>query len=229
MISSHRNLYLWLLIILAAILVVFPFLKYDETGRLLLTLLFLLVMLYALRILAEKRRVFWAGVTLVCAALCSVPLLHMGMGLPPAATSAVLYTCGACYIAFFILVMATLLMNIFSGHRVTSDKIYAAISCYLLLGMFWAIVFMMIENIDPAAFGRVMPLWGGSAAEIVYFSFCTLTTLGYGDITPQTTVAQTACYLEAVMGQLYVAILIARLVGLNIVHTSRSDEEGKNE
>ncbi|MCX6357447.1 MAG: ion channel, partial [Candidatus Aureabacteria bacterium] len=114
-------------------------------------------------------------------------------------------------------------------HRMDSDKIYAAISCYLLLGIFWALIYALTEEIDPTSFGRVMPQWGGSFSDLIYFSFCTLTTLGYGDLVPHTAVTQTLSYLEAVSGQLFVAILIARLVGLNIAQMAHDRRTGENE
>lgn len=140
------------------------------------------------------------------------------------------YICWGGYLAFFIIVMYVLIKSIFSGYRVTGDKIFAAISCYLLLGLFWALVYGILENIDPTAFGRVMPQWGGSFSDLIYFSFTTLTTMGYGDITPQTAAAQTLAYFEAISGQLFVAILIARLVGMNIAqmrHDWLMSEEDK--
>jgi hypothetical protein len=96
---------------------------------------------------------------------------------------------------------------------------------YLLLGMVWAMVFSLIEILAPGSF-----LHGGQPlvailsetrqppiSGFIYYSFVTLTTLGYGDITPNSSPAAAFSSLEAVTGQFYIAILVARLVALHIV------------
>ncbi|MEI6634215.1 MAG: ion channel [Chlamydiota bacterium] len=229
MVEYHRRLYLSLMIAILAILILFPFLKDAQTGRLALSLLFLVVMLHALKVLAPRRHIFWFGFALAMAAGVGLPALMLVVKFPAAAHRPLFHACMGTYLAFLTLVIVVLVKSIFSGYRMTSDKIYAAISCYLLIGLLYAMFYITIEDFDPSAFGRVMPQWGGSASEMIYFSFTTLSTLGYGDLTPQTALAQTASYLEAITGQLFVAILIARLVGLNIAHTTRDYQNGRNE
>jgi len=229
MAQYHRRLYLSLMLAILAILALLSILKNDEAGRIALSLLFIVVMLHALYILAPRRRVFWAGCALAAASGVVPPIMMFLVKLPGALHRPVIHACMATYIAFLALVIVVLVKSIFSGYRMTSDKIYAAVSAYLIIGILWSVLYLVIEDYDPEAFGRVMPQWGGSAPEIIYFSFTTLSTLGYGDITPQTSVAQTAAYFEAITGQLFVAILIARLVGLNIAQTTRDYREGSNE
>jgi hypothetical protein len=229
MAEYHRHLYLSLMIAILLILILFPFLKDDRSGRLAISILFLVVMLHTLKVLAPRQHVFWAGVTLAAMAIAGLPFFTLLVKLPAAAHRSIIHACMGTYTVFLALVIVVLVRSIFSGYRMTSDKIYAAISSYLLIGIFWAMIYITIEDFDPAAFGRVMPLWGGSASEMIYFSFITLSTVGFGDLVPQTALAQTASYLEAVMGQLFVAILIARLVGLNIAHTARDYQDGRNE
>lgn len=225
----HRHLHLILMLAIFLILLMLPFLKNDEPGRLLLSLLFLVIILGALRVLAARRHIFWLGIILGVGASVGGPLLMFFSTLSPGVSIALRYACWVAYLSFFILVIYVLLSSLFTGYRVTGDKIYAAISGYLLLGIFWALVYALTEEIDPASFGRVMPQWGGSFSDLIYFSFTTLTTLGYGDLVPQTAVAQTFSYLEAVSGQLFVAILIARLVGMNIAQMSHDRHTGENE
>ncbi|MCX6340666.1 MAG: potassium channel family protein [Candidatus Aureabacteria bacterium] len=225
----HRHLYVTLMLAIIMILIMVPFLRNDERGRFFLSLLLLLVILGALKILASSRRIFWVGVILgLGAGLCG-PLLPLMTNLSPAAWSAVKYSLMGAYVAFFTLVIYVLLKSIFTGCRVTGDKIYAAISGYLLLGIFWALIYAIAEDLDPTSFGRVMPQWGGSFSELLYFSFTTLTTLGYGDIGPQTALSQTLSYMEAISGQLFVAILIARLVGMNIAQMTHTPPPAQEE
>lgn len=225
----HRRLYLSLMIAILAILILFPLVKDAQTGRLALSLLFLVVMLHALKILATRRRIFWSGFAMAVIAGVVFPVLLHTAFVPPAAHRSLIHACMAVYLAFLTLVIVVLVRSIFSGYRMTSDKIYAAISSYLLIGLLFAMIYIAIEDFDPSAFGRVMPLWGGSASEIIYFSFTTLSTLGYGDLTPQTALVQTVSYLEGITGQLFLAVLIARLVGLNIAQTTHDYQEGRNE
>jgi hypothetical protein len=84
---------------------------------------------------------------------------------------------------------------------------------YLLLGVIWAVAYTMLEMISPGSFGGFTPLEGrGWDSEWLYFSFVTMTTLGYGDILPISATARALAYMQAIFGQLYVAILVAGLV-----------------
>jgi Ion channel len=97
--------------------------------------------------------------------------------------------------------------------RVTSaEQIYAALSAYLLAGLFFGVLYWAIEATWPGSFGEAaFPL-----STAIYFSFVTLATLGYGDVVPKTEVARGVAVFEAVGGQLYVAVMIARLVGARL-------------
>ena len=103
--------------------------------------------------------------------------------------------------------------------RITVHRIHGAIAAYLLLAVFFAYVYGLIEYIYPGSL-RFPEGWGAVKGELhqgfLYFSVVTLTTLGYGDITPIHPWARAAVMLEAIMGPLYLAILVARLVSLQI-------------
>lgn len=117
-------------------------------------------------------------------------------------------------------VMVLLAVVRFSKIR-TDQAIVGSICVYLLIGLTWAMVYHLIEIIDPESFAfharRIVDHGAGprtSFSQLIYLSFVTLSTLGYGDISPRTTLAETACWVEATVGQLYLAILVARLVGI---------------
>ena len=100
--------------------------------------------------------------------------------------------------------------------RVTGDTLWGAINVYLLFGMMFAFLYSAVLALHPGAFtGGILD---NNSLEVtqsmVYYSFVTMTTLGYGDITPKIQVAATLAYVQALIGQLYVAILIARLVSM---------------
>jgi len=100
--------------------------------------------------------------------------------------------------------------------RVTSETIWAAINVYVLFGMMFAFLYSALIALNPHAFaGGILENDSQDITQsMIYYSFVTMTTLGYGDITPKIHVAATLAYVQALIGQLYVAILIARLVSM---------------
>lgn len=101
-------------------------------------------------------------------------------------------------------------------HTVTLNLILGAINVYLMLGIGFALVFTLIENLLPGSFTGLegLVIMPDQVSGFVYYSFITMTTLGYGDISPVKPHAMTASYLLAIIGQLYLAIFVARLVSL---------------
>lgn len=100
------------------------------------------------------------------------------------------------------------------GRGVDTEHLYAALSAYLLAGLFFGVLYDLMGRLSPDAFAA-----GGAAVQLtpasaIYFSFVTLATLGYGDIVPAGDAARGVAVVEAVAGQLYVAVMIARLVSL---------------
>ena len=123
-------------------------------------------------------------------------------------------------IVFFAFTAAVLLRQAL-GDSVTADTIAGAICVYLLLGVVWALTFNVIEVTHPGSFligGRPLGTSAGvrqsSIPELFYLSLITLSTVGYGDVLPATAPARMIAALEGIAGQLYLAVLIARLVGI---------------
>ena len=119
---------------------------------------------------------------------------------------------------FLIQMLFMILIHIERENEVTIDLIMAAACAYILLGMVWAYAYYFLEIFHPDSFNvaenPVDDLW-----DFYYYSFVTLTTVGYGDILGLTRSARALSILEAIIGQLYLAIMISRLVGL---HASQS-------
>lgn len=114
---------------------------------------------------------------------------------------------------------------LFSG-VVDANKIVGAICIYLLMGLIWALMYLFLAQAIPGAFNGLEQLvWYDNFANVAYYSFVTLTTLGYGDISPVTPIARFLVYMEAVVGVFYMAILVASLIGVSInsSHKSGSD------
>ena len=125
---------------------------------------------------------------------------------------------------FFIFVTATILEHILKTKEVTTDTLYGAVCVYLLLGIMWASIYGFLEYITP---GAVFKGSGGdintklTTNELIYYSYSTLATLGYGDITSVTPVGRILSVLEAVFGQLYIAFLVARLISIYTTNALR--------
>lgn len=177
-------------------------------GRYSMTLLFSVFMLVAVWSLSASRMVFRFGGCLVAGISCAVgikaiigdsSLLElMGLGL-------MLVFCGlSCYIAA---------RNVFVMHRVDLNSLVGAFCVYLLLGVIWALLYRLVLLFDWGAFsGNITTLEQQVFPDLLYFSFVTLASLGYGDIIPVGNLPKTLAYLEAVTGQFYLAVMVASLV-----------------
>lgn len=120
------------------------------------------------------------------------------------------------------ILMLLVLSRVFQAGPITRQRIEGAIAAYLLFGLMWAEVYQFVDTLRPGAFRFPSSPAGESDrfSPLLYFSFITLTTLGYGDILPVHPVARSLAMLEALMGQLYPAILIARLVSMELASRS---------
>jgi len=98
--------------------------------------------------------------------------------------------------------------------EVDLNIITGSVALYLILGFIWAIFYTLLIQLSPEAIRGVEPEnWTHSLSTMTYFSFVTLTTLGYGDISPVTPIAKVLVMLEAVVGMFYIAIIVASLIG----------------
>jgi voltage-gated potassium channel len=121
---------------------------------------------------------------------------------------------------------------IFRSHRVTLDTIFAAVVAYLFIAFTYAQLYQLISLWQPGSFlfsSRDPAHFQVFQSNMLYFSLVTIATLGYGDIVPQMPIPRMLAAVEAVMGQFYVAILVAWLVGMFISHSLRSEQPGANE
>jgi hypothetical protein len=116
--------------------------------------------------------------------------------------------------AFLMQMLFMIWMHIKKETEVTIELIMAAASAYILLGLLWAYAYFLLEIFHPNSFKGSENL-GDDIWNFYYFSFVTLTTMGYGDILAITKSARALAILEAITGQLYLAIMISRLVGLH--------------
>jgi voltage-gated potassium channel len=121
-----------------------------------------------------------------------------------------------CGILFFAFTIIIILSSIFREEEVTLNVIYGAIVVYLLIGIMWSFIFEVIEHLHPGSFSIAPTQLVEGRLPLVYYSFVTITTAGYGDISPVTLTARAYSVVEAVIAQIYLVVLIARLVGTHI-------------
>ena len=199
-------------ILLISIILLFalrPFLEGFVKIRILTDIFFSLILLSAIYTVSEKRRPFLIGLSLAVSYLIliwSTYLVGVSMVRVLSQLFGALFTG---YILIFILVF------IARQQYVSAEVIKAAVCGYFFLGLMWSFIYIFLESVQPGSF-QIAQNGTGDQGNFIYFSFITMTTVGYGDTTPVTNGARSLAVLEAVMGQLYLAVTIARLVGIHI-------------
>ena len=118
---------------------------------------------------------------------------------------------------FLLVAIIFTLKQVAIGTEANSNRLVGAVCIYLLLGDIWAIAYTVLDLFSPGSFTGFSPEKDqGWDSEWLYFSFVTMTTLGYGDISPVSATARALAYVQAVFGQFYIAILVAGLVSAYI-------------
>lgn len=215
-----------LLIALALLFISAPFIEEFEVGELIVTILFSLVLIAAVLAVAESKRVLLSAIVLAIPAIVGRWINHFQ---PHVLSPVIFLTTALILIAF---VVANLLRFVFRAPSVDVEVLCASIAAYLMLGLMWAMAYWLVDQLTPGgAFSfntnagpRSMKGFTG-----FYFSFITLSTVGYGDITPVSRIARWLAAMEAMTGLLYVAVLIARLVSLYSRPKSHGHRESGSE
>jgi hypothetical protein len=129
------------------------------------------------------------------------------------------------FLGFLVLALVAIcvLIHIFEERQVTADLICASIVVYLIIGLVWGFAYGLLDSLQPGSFSIPEGKLEDSRLLLLYYSFVSLTTLGYGDVTPMTAPASFLSLIEAVVGQMYVAVLVARLVGVNISQSLQNE------
>jgi voltage-gated potassium channel len=121
-----------------------------------------------------------------------------------------------------IYVFLLMIRDLFTAKVVDATILLLAINCYLVIGVLWALAYALVHQADPGAFAYPVSASVSARQHLYYFSFVTLTTLGYGDIQPLSPLARSLAIAESVSGVLFTGILVARLVGLYSVKGNSS-------
>lgn len=133
------------------------------------------------------------------------------------------------YAAFALISIIAMVKNVFTLEEVTADRIVGSICIYILLGLFFAFIYLGLDLILPGAFNfaghEVVTL--SNVRDHIYFSYITMSTLGYGDIVPLLPLPKLISMIEAIAGQVYLVVMVASLVGMHISNVTRHRLENR--
>lgn len=183
---------------------------------------------FALILIAGVFTVFrsgWAAWSIVTLVICG-QVFHWLIPLFP---SRLAFEIDSVWGLFVVTGLAGVVMlQVFNEGPVTIHRIRGAVVVYLLLGLMWALIYQLIELEIPGAVRLTRPAVSppGLIDELLYFSFSTLTTIGFGDTVPVHPLARSAAILEGLIGQLFPAVLLGRLVSLHIQHHDKRSDGG---
>ena len=162
--------------------------------------------------------------------LLGIPTVLLSLGghaLPGEASAPVLLAGQVCEVLFLFGASALIVRSLFSADALTFDSVLGAVYGYLFLGLGWAVLYSLVEGFRPGSF-EISPklVTGGEVARplphvLTYFSFVTLTTVGYGDISPVSPATRTLAWMEAITGQFYLAVIVAGLVSVLVAKGKR--------
>lgn len=217
----RRSRYLLLLIALSLLLIVYPFWGRDIIGLATFDIMLWGVLLGGLWAIHRQRSLLRFALALAVI----VFLANAATYLYPT-QKAVFISC-LLDLALLVFVTAIILSHVIEQGQVDSDRIFGAVCGYLLIGLLWALIYGALDIVQPGSFYGIQ---SSTTAEVsdpaphfadmdpyIYYSFVTLSTVGYGDIVATTHAARSLSALEAVVGHLYLAVVVARLIGLHIL------------
>lgn len=211
------NKYNHLLTMVVLFLIVAPFIEHGERvrGQQVITILLLATIIICLRATIINKKIFWF--CLIIVVLSFLLDSFSSRFITKTIQQPIHIICTATTCLFLGITIVTLMKNMFGTNRVSFDIIVGGVCIYFLIGILWALLYIITIGFNEAAIYSSEPLF------LFYFSFTTLTTLGYGDIIPVSEFAKTLTNIEAIAGQMYLAVFVARLVGLHIVHELKQD------
>jgi voltage-gated potassium channel len=211
--SNHR-----IVLLLGAILVMIigsPFLYDIFHYRFIPDLFLTIIFVFGIYAISHKKRNIYIALSLAIPMFAGIWSSHLYQTLQPLAVG---HLFGVLFVGFII---SLLIKFIFNEKQVTTELIYAAVVVYLLMALMWAFAYSILNYFYPGSFS-ISEGATRDTFQYIYFSFVTITTLGYGDVAPLTQKASSLAILEAVTGQIYLVVVVAWLVGMHVSGRSRN-------
>jgi len=212
--AFYKDRFLFLIIFMVALIVLGPFMQGFIGLRLFMEVFFSIIFIATIYAVSPKR------LHVIIAAILLIPAL-LAVWTPDIPRHNILltigYLCGLIVLAFAII---SILKYLFAEETVTRQTISAAVAVYLLIALMWTFIYRLIENLYPGSFAVAHDNLHTAENIYLYFSLVTITTLGYGDITPIGSQAIALSVLEAITGQIYLVVVVAWFVGLYVSRKS---------
>lgn len=213
--TFFQRRFLILLVLIMSLLVLTPFLDDFVETRILMDA-FLTAIFFAIIFAVKSQRSY-----VIIASFLALPLIISTWSFYfVELTSIGLLTriFGALFLGYAVI---NILRIVVQSEEVTKETIYAAIVAYMLMALMWAFLYMILELLAPGSFSFPEKGFRAETMRFKYFSLVTITTLGYGDITPLTNKASALVLVEALVGQIYLVVLVAWLVGMHVSRRSK--------
>lgn len=219
--ASDRSLTVLLAFLVIAIFILRPLESVGLDVRLIASLVFSIILISGIVAVSHSHRTLWVFGAVAMLAVVLHWTRYAAVGAPwigVDATAAILS---------FGMLAAIVLVQVFREGPVTMQRLQGAVAAYLLIAMMFAAAYTWVDVLVPNAFSGTPPQGDtphDTVQRFVYFSFVTLTTTGYGDIAPLSPVARSLAMLEALIGQMFPSILLARLVSMELWYRQRRFE-----
>jgi energy-converting hydrogenase Eha subunit C len=205
---------------LVILILAYPYLEVNVRGQLLLTIITIFVMMSLIIAVSDSKR---SIIITLCLGLPWFASLIVNFPVFENAQTVFIRKEILFAVLLFSYTTFKIFMHLLRSREVTSEILFASVCVYLLIGLTWSSFYIFIDYIYPHSFIDTSDLVPINAPRILFFSYITLTTVGYGTLIPVSDPARSLALLEAIIGQLYLAILVARLVGLHISKPRATD------
>ncbi|WP_165904987.1 two pore domain potassium channel family protein [Parashewanella curva] len=193
-----------------------PFSVYLPYSGYFISIIMSVFLLFAVYTVSQNKRTFLIGVFL------AVPTFISSWALNITNSEDAIFINNVTNIIFIGFITLVLMNVVFKAKKITGDIIAGSICIYLLLGFLWSFIYVLCDLIVPNSF-TMKSNSIDSRYDYFYFSFVTLTSLGYGDISPNNAFSETFAMLEAIVGQIYLTVMVAWLVGVHVSQHEAAD------
>ena len=213
--ALHQKRYLILLVLILVMIVLTPFLDVFVQTRVMMDILLTAIFFTIIFAVKSKR------IHVIIASILVLPLIISTWSAyfyDSTHLSLLTRIFGALFFGYAVVLI---LQEIARSAEVSRETIFAAVVAYLLIALMWSFLYMILELAVPGSFSFPDQSSRQEMMQFEYFSFVTITTLGYGDITPLSNRASALALLEALIGQIYMVVLVAWLVGMHVSRRSK--------
>ena len=219
--DRFQGRFLYLLILILAMIIIDPLVANFLQLRIITDVFVTAIFITAAYAISKRKRDVFVAVLLLVPMLASLWSEYF-VNIP--SLLIVGNVCGAVYFGYTVIVIV---IFIYGQREVTRDLIAGAAVAYLMMALMWTFLYRSVEMLQPGSFSLPDTPFQSHKLIIVYYSFVTITTLGFGDITPTTGLASSLSILEAVVGQLFLVVGVAWLVGVHVSQTLERNQGSK--